>query len=55
MPTEDTLLLQDNLDIPLAFKPPDTFVLAQIRKREIFGVWRRGERNLDHTRLRVTI
>jgi len=36
--TEHTLFLQDNLDIPLALKAPDTLVLPQIREGEIIRV-----------------
>lgn len=39
MATEDALLLQNNLDVPLALKAPDALVLAQIWEREILRVW----------------
>lgn len=51
MPSENTFLLQNHLDVPLALEAPDAFMFPQIIKREIFRVWWWGEGDLYDLRL----
>lgn len=55
MPTEHTLLLQDNLYVPLALETPNTLMFAEIRERKVLWVWRWREGDLEDARVFLPI